>query len=139
MKYQKAEVVPISDCFHSRTRSIGTFWRVHLPPGERTAAAPSVVPSYSASTLLPVTTGGANCRLVRVNPANHRGNRMVQRPTEIRQLVHGRRLLAGGIKSARHKTIAFGPPQRFGKHLVRHIIDGALHLLVTQIPVSKFR
>lgn len=80
---------------------------------------------------------GLNFRPVKFDPQPKRSEWFIESPTNIGDLVEGRRFYAFRIEMATYQSVAFGPSQRLGENLERNPIQCLVNILIATALVRK--
>jgi hypothetical protein len=83
---------------------------------------------------MPSANGGLP---VQVGPRVESSQWLVERTTQLGQLVERRRLGSAGIELPSNETVAFSPPQRVGEDLVGDPLKRTLELLVAATAIGE--
>jgi len=93
--------------------------------------------SISSGPARPIALSCFDQLPVGVGPPPERGERLIERPAEIGELVQGCRAHSPGIEMPPDEAVALGASQRVGEHLVRDAIQYVMEILEAETPGSQ--
>ena len=124
--------------FHKCTRPNGTSTRADSLGGARPHRGGRGRWSINDSCCgFPNVDGLSNRVPIGLDPLPENREGLVERPSQIRELVEGCGLDAFSVEVAGDQPVALGPPERLGEHFVGDPIQGVMELLVATTLICK--